>query len=482
MSAARRLTLVLAGAVLAVVVGCGDGGESPAPPGDDGHEAAAEAARSSRIGIPSAVRANLGVTFVTAERRRVEQTLRVPGRFELLPTARREYRTMLPGRVELLVEQFDRVEAGRLLYRIDSPSWRELQSQLSEAESTIARLTVKLDTFEPLMAAHDEHEESLEESVAIWNERVQQLEMVRDAGGGRISQIAEARSALATARAELSDVQEKKAQLRASRAEAFADLDAARSRQQFLLDSAASLLGVDAVALLEPVETGRGAHPRWRTIDRIDVRAEQPGAVESMGLTNGAWADEKTAVLTVVQPDRLRFRASGLQSDMGALRDGLPARIVPPTPTRAGRAIDLQETMSGVLALGLSGDPADRTIDLYVTPERLSTWARPGVSAQLEIVTDATAAEELAIPLAAVQRDGITPVIFRRDPGRPDEAIRLEADLGVDDGRWVAVLSGLRDGDQVVLDGAFQLMLATSGSIQKGGHFHSDGTFHEGED
>jgi len=25
-------------------------------------------------------------------------------------------------------------------------------------------------------------------------------------------------------------------------------------------------------------------------------------------------------------------------------------------------------------------------------------------------------------------------------------------------------------------------MLATSGSIQKGGHFHSDGTYHEGED
>ena len=51
----------------------------------------------------------------------------------------------------------------------------------------------------------------------------------------------------------------------------------------------------------------------------------------------------------------------------------------------------------------------------------------------------------------------------------------------MDDGRWVALLSGVRDGDEVVLDGAFQLMLATSGSIQKGGHFHSDGTFHEGE-
>ena len=58
----------------------------------------------------------------------------------------------------------------------------------------------------------------------------------------------------------------------------------------------------------------------------------------------------------------------------------------------------------------------------------------------------------------------------------------MEADLGKDDGRWVELLSGVGDGDEIVLDGAFQLMLSTSGSIQKGGHFHADGTFHEGED
>ena len=138
--------------------------------------------------------------------------------------------------------------------------------------------------------------------------------------------------------------------------------------------------------------------------------------------------------------------------------------------------------MHGTLQLGLSGDANDRTIDLYVTPEKLSSWARPGVTAQLEIITDATLSPELAIPLAAVQQDGLTSIIFRRAPDNPNEAIRMEADLGLNDGRWVAVLSGLTDGDEVVLDGGFQLMLATSGSIQKGGHFHSDGTFHEGED
>jgi hypothetical protein len=33
-----------------------------------------------------------------------------------------------------------------------------------------------------------------------------------------------------------------------------------------------------------------------------------------------------------------------------------------------------------------------------------------------------------------------------------------------------------------VLDGVYQLMVATSGSITPGGHFHPDGTFHEGDD
>ena len=70
---------------------------------------------------------------------------------------------------------------------------------------------------------------------------------------------------------------------------------------------------------------------------------------------------------------------------------------------------------------------------------------------------------ELAIPMAAVQQDGLIPVIFRRDPENPNQAIRMEADLGMDDDRWVAVLSGLRDGDEVVLDGGFQLMLAMGG-------------------
>ena len=436
---------------------------------------------SNRVAIPSAVRSNLGITFVEVERRRIEETLRVPGRFEYLPTARREYRTAVPGRVELLVEQFEPVDVGTPLYRIDSPEWREMQQSLADAEARIEQLTTRRETFAPLFAAHEQHESSLDESVDVWNERIEQLQSVREAGGGRIDELASARASLANTRAELASIQEKKASLQADQQQTEADLRAARARRDYLLDAAAAIVSLERHSLAETVKTDQGDEPRWANIEHIEVVATEPGVVSSLALTNGSWADEKAAVVTVVQPDRLRFRASGLQSDLGVLSEGLPARIVPPTPTKAGRAVPLHETMTGILQLGLSGDPNDRTLELFVTPDDLQPWARDGVSAQLEIVTDSTAAPVLAIPLAAVQRDGLTPVIFRRASDNPNEATRMEADLGKDDGRWVALLSGVRDGDEIILDGAFQLMLATSGSIQKGGHFHSDGTFHEGE-
>ena len=58
----------------------------------------------------------------------------------------------------------------------------------------------------------------------------------------------------------------------------------------------------------------------------------------------------------------------------------------------------------------------------------------------------------------------------------------MEADLGVSDGRWAVINSGVKVGDEVVLNGVYELKLATSSTAQKGGHFHADGTFHAEED
>jgi hypothetical protein len=465
----KRLTILTTILIIITLQGCGsDSQEAPAVPADTSHTNTP----TNRVAIPLAVRANLGITFATVERRKIQDTLRAPGRFEYLPSAKRQYRTMLAGKVDIFVQQFEKVAQGTLLYSIESPQWREMQQTIASYVSSVQQLEAKLAMFNPLYLAHEQHEYSVKANVDMWEERVEKLKAIQEAGGGSLREFTAARAAYADARADYAHLREKDAELDVSYAETLAELRAAKSTLEIALESASSLLNIPI-----PKNTPNW----WRDISTIEVTATDSGVIASLDVTNGAWADGQTNVLTVVQPNKLRFHASGLQSDLGVLRDGLEVNIVPPTPTSAGNAVKLQNTMHGTLQLGLTGDANDRTIDLFVTPDALTSWARPGVTAQLEIIIESTTVPELSIPLAAVQQDGLTPIIFRRAPDNPNESIRMEADLGMNDGRWVAILSGLTDGDEVVLDGGFQLMLATSGSVQKGGHFHADGTFHEGE-
>lgn len=475
---ARWILLAMLG--LSGLVGCGNGSSHGDDHSNHGNEEGTPAA-TNRIDIPASVRRNLGVSFIKAERRQVQKTLRVPGRFEYQPHARREYRTSMPGRVELLVDQYERVEVGAVLYRIDSPGLRNLQQQLAESVSEMELLNAELETIPQLLKAHEKHEASLLKTIEVWQTRIEQLESLNDAGGGRVNELTQVQATLSSAEAELATLREKNAELEGQRRKTLASINAVQSRRDYLIDAVAAVTSLSKSDLLSQVNIESGQAPRWSAINTIEVRCDVAGVVSQLGLTNGAWADEKSSVLTVVQPDRLRFRASGLQSDLGVLRDGLSGKIVPPTPTAVGNAVPMGAVMTGTITLGLEGDASERTIDLFVIPDQRLDWARPGVSAQLEIVIDPSAKAELAIPLAAVQRDGVTPVVFRRSPDNPNQVIRMEADLGRDDGRWVEVLSGVAEGDEIVLDGGFQLMLSSSGTIQKGGHFHADGTFHEGE-
>lgn len=452
-------------AMLALALaGCDRASEEHA--GADGHDHGGESAGSgpsdanqpgegvptNRVEIPAPVRQNLGITFVKVESRNVAQTLRVPGRFELLPTARREYRTPLSGRVELLVGQYQEVGHGAPLYRVESAGWHDLHEQ-------IAAMQARVDSMPPLREAHRRHEQSLADKVALWRERMKQLDDLRGAGGGSAAQFTEARAMLNATQAELADVIEKDAELQAQQKQSEAELRSLRSRYDIL------------------TRGGNCGDPRdgSEAGDGYTVCAIAPGVVETIGITPGGLADENGHVLTIVQPEQIRFRARALQSDLGRLRPGLAARIAPPQ----GGSLPLQDAMTGTLQIGLAADADERTVDLVVSPDALAPWARAGVSAHLEI-TLAGGQQELAIPLSAVVRDGARAIIFRRDPANPDKAIRMEADLGLSDGRWVVIASGVKEGDEVVLGGNFQLMLASSGSQEKAGHFHSDGTFHEG--
>ena len=185
-------------------------------------------------------------------------------------------------------------------------------------------------------------------------------------------------------------------------------------------------------------------------------------------------------MLDTIDPTALRFHGDALQTDIALFSDGQAARIAPPQ----GGSINLQDTADGTIAVGFQADSEQRTIPIFMVPDKLPKCAKAGVTAYLEVFTNGRGNEGLAIPEAAVVRDGLDRGFFRRDPSDPNKVIRVLADLGASDGRWIEVKSGVMRGDEIVLGGVYPLMLASSqlGERTKGGHFHADGTFHAGKE
>ena len=434
-----------------------------------GHDHAGHSHGNEGIALTAIVRENLGITFAKSEYRVVQGTLRIPGRFESEPNARRAYQVPLTGRVEVLVKPYQRVAAGEPLYRVASAEWNTLQRDLEEAEEAV---TLASERY----ASAQTHVLVLEQAVTMWRERVVNLENLRKEVGGKSSELAEANGRAAELLVKQAELVTRLAELKHEAQGISGQLGTglAATRLRHLLSTAARISGLERAALM----ADNGGRPRWQTIDELLVLAVAPGVVEGDVVSSGTWLDARGTVLTVTDPTGVRLRASALQSDRAKLRDGLTARIIGVDPHDALR-------IDATMMLAPLAEANDRSIDLIARPiagATLHADIRPGITAVLEVVTSGSAEEELAIPLAATIRDGLKMVFFKRNRTNPEIVEKVEADLGVNDGRWVVVKSGVREGDELVVGGIYPLKLSQQeGGGAQAGHFEADGTFHTGQ-
>lgn len=447
--ARARLSRAAGAILLIALAGCGTPPDAHVAPGAP--TAAADHAGHlppGSVALTDAMRANLGITFAKVASRIVQGTVRLPGRFEAEPSARRAYQTPLAGRVEVLVKPYQRVAAGEALYRLSAPEWRRLQQELAVA-------TAAVTAAEDALAALTAHRAALDEALKLWQGRLADLDRLGQEVGGTAGARAEIAAKAAELRVSLADNQRLLAEARrqAQGADGHAECGQARTTLRLLLQSAAQLSGETVEQLV--VGDAHGV-PRWSRIETLAVTATGAGVVEGEVATTGSWLEAHAPVLTVTDITGVRLRASALQADLPRLRDGMTARITAHDPADPA-TIPVQVVIAPV------ADHIDRSVDLIARPTAgttLPAWIRPGVTALLELVVRGNADEELAIPLGAVAPDGLVSMFFRRDPKDPAVVKRIEADLGVDDGRWVVVNSGVKEGDEVVLGGLHALKLA----------------------
>lgn len=411
----------------------------------------APAQPAAGLAVPREVRQNLGVTFARVEKRQVQDRLRMPGAFELLPGARHEYRALLAGHVQLAATQFQKVQPGDLLFALDSPDWRRVQHEAVEAEGEIK-------IAEAALRVAEARAQEARSSAAIANQRMENLASVSVRKAELESEAAALNGSLLRLQAEI--------------AAAAAGLEEAREHYRSRLNTLSSITSRSVEELLVP---GDDSAPAWRAIRALEVRAKEAGVVELVAVNEGAWLEPNALAMTILDPAALRFVGKALQSDLLYMRDGMACQIVPPQ----GPTGTPEKTMQGTMQIGLTAHDEDRTIPLFIQPDTLAPWVRAGVTAYLEIPKE-NAPMELAIPSASLVQEGLDTFFFRRDPRDPDRVLSVKADLGPSDGRWVAVRSGVKEGDEVVLDGAYALKLAGGSSkAPEGYHYHADGTLHK---
>jgi hypothetical protein len=454
--------------VLALLTNCAGSDAPHTPTSAADLHAGHDHGPSTAIAVPDTVQRNLGITWAAAEYRVVQGVLRMPGRFESEPAARRAYQTPLAGRVDVLVRPYQRVESGTALYRLHAAEWQQLQMLLAEASSAVGSADASLVAAQERIAA-------ITHALVLWDERLVTLDRLGQDLGGMAAERAEAASRVAELRIEAAEARRELAEAtrQARGGDGTFRTGQAQLRLDLLLSQAAQLTGRDPTDLAA-IEDGR---PAWAAITEIEVRAAAAGVVEGEVVSNGTWIEPHRTVLTVTDPAGVRLRAAGLQADLPRLRDGQQARIVATDPA-------VVQSLPAHLVIGPIADAIDRSVDLIARPAddvTLPAWVRPGVTANLEVVTSGSPEEELAIPVAATIRDGLKTVFFRRDPQHPEMVQQVEADLGAGDGRWVVVQSGLKEGDQVVLGGIYPLKLSQQAGGTQAGHFEADGTFHTGK-
>lgn len=196
----------------------------------------------------------------------------------------------------------------------------------------------------------------------------------------------------------------------------------------------------------------------------VVVRAACDGLVETFETESGAWLATGATVLRLTDTRALRFTAVAAASDVRGVTDGQAASV---------------DGHPGTVRLGI-GDRAGAVPLHVVFPGGIDALA--GARAEAVCVTGTRETPQTAVPTAAIVTVGLQPTVFVRDAHDGTRFIAVPVVPGEAANGWTAV-EGLPSGTvRVVRDGAYELKTALAeGNSAPAGHFHADGTFHEGE-
>lgn len=200
----------------------------------------------------------------------------------------------------------------------------------------------------------------------------------------------------------------------------------------------------------------------------IALVAPVTGTVAEVSVGAGGSVTEGQPVFRVVNPDRLWLELRIAENDIG--RIGQPAGAAFSVDGFAQPfEVDVQRG-GRLVGFGSAIDAVTRTAPLVFELPNPDQRLRIGMAVRASVFTG-VATGALAVPAAAVIDDNGQSVVYVQRGGESFE--RRVVQLGIRDGDWVELKSGVKAGERVVSKGAYQVRLAAAAPSAMGdGHAH----------
>ncbi len=419
---------------------------------------------TSAIQVDADTAERMGLKVAAVSRKRLAFGVQATGQIEALPSKKVEVTNPVGGTVvQLYVQPGDAVKAGQPVALISSPALADLRvgamEKRAEAKGNVqqaqADLQLAQDNYGKQQKLAEADIQQAKIALDFAQERYSKDRELQERGAIPRRTMLESETKLAEAKAVFA-----KAQSRLPVAEAAAQLKRSRSQLQ-VAQSRVDLSSAAYEARLKQL----GATPN--PDGTVTVTAAIAGTVADRDVTLGQSAQDAGAkLMTIVDGQTVLAVANIYEKDLNQVSLGkrirvtvnsLPNRIFPGRITVVGSVVE--------------GDA--RVVPVKAELENAGGLLKPGMFAQLEVLTEQTLAAVIAIPHTAIVETNGKQLVYVQNGQNFEPA---EVVLGRAAGNLVEITSGLFDGDQVVVQGAPMLYAQ---SLRSQGKLLMEGDEHE---
>jgi len=323
------------------------------------------------------------------------------------------------------VEQGDRVKADQVVAMVER---EEKEAQLQEARAALDVLRARWTQMETGARPEElaQAEQLVRQTKACWETRLddyKRLKSLKERDFISQQRLAEVMLQVTVSEAEWESAKEKLTLLRKG------------ARQE------------DRDALLAQIRQAEAAVRLARMhLKNTTIRAPIGGIISKRYLDRGASVSANTPLVMIVAMDRVKVVVQVVENEIAKLKTGATADI----------NVDAysEEVFQGAVArISPTVDPESRTADVEIQVDNRDHRLKPGMFARVSLLVQKRDGALLLSRDSLLRESGPTRV-FVHDSGR---ALLREVRLGLEGEQYVEVMGGLREGDEVIVAGQYEL-------------------------